>query len=90
MLLEEFLIVKEERKMRLMSRKGGFGKFLAGIGIGAGLKLAEISICHDAFGKPFVEITPQIQYYLGLKNCSQISVSISHDGEYAIAVCVIC
>ena len=39
MLLEEFLIVKEERKMRLMSRKGGFGKFLAGIGIGAGLGL---------------------------------------------------
>ena len=60
-----------------------------GIGIGAGINLCEISILHDSLGKPFVEITSQIQYYLSQKNCNQISISISHDGEYAIAICVI-
>ncbi len=60
-----------------------------GIGIGNQIELKDISICHDGFGKPYVEITPKINYYLMQKNAQHISISISHDGEYAIAFCVI-
>ena len=60
-----------------------------GIGIGGGISLSEISIIHDKNGKPSLEVTPQIQYYLQKYNCGQVSISISHDGDYAIAICVI-
>ncbi len=60
-----------------------------GIGIGRGLDLKEIAINHDDNGAPFVEVDAKMQYYLNAKGCSNISVSISHDGEYAISFCVI-
>lgn len=60
-----------------------------GIGIGAGLNLSEISILHDSLGMPYVDVTAKIFYYLNQKNCNEISVSISHDGDYAVAFCVI-
>ena len=61
-----------------------------GVGIGAGIRLNEISILHEANGRPYIEITPQLNYYLNLKNCNNIAVSISHDGGYAVAFCTIC
>lgn len=60
-----------------------------GIGIGAGLALKEISIIHNQNGQPKVQVTAKIDYFLQGKNCSQISVSISHDGQFAVAMCVI-
>lgn len=60
-----------------------------GIGIGNGIRLNEINIIHKN-GQPFIEVTSQIDYYLNKLNCSQISVSISHDGDYAVAFCTIC
>ncbi len=60
-----------------------------GIGIGAGLDLKDILINHNKNGMPFVEIDAKFQYYLNCINCKEISVSISHDGEYVIANCVI-
>ena len=60
-----------------------------GIGIGRGLDLKEVVINHDDKGAPFVEIDAKIQYYLNSKGCSSISVSISHDADYAVAFCVI-
>ena len=60
-----------------------------GIGIGMGLDLKEIVINHDDNGAPFVEIDAKMQYYLNTKGCSNISISISHDREYAISFCVI-
>lgn len=60
-----------------------------GIGIGRGLDLKEIVINHDDNGAPFIEVDAKIQYYLNSKGCSNISVSNSHDGDYAVAFCVI-
>lgn len=60
-----------------------------GMGIGREISLRDISILHDDFGKPYVEINSKLNYYLMKKNSQQICVSISHDGEYAIAFCVI-
>ena len=59
-----------------------------GIGIGGGVDLKEINILHQN-GKPSIEVTPKINYYLVGKNCTEIAVSISHDGDYATAICVI-
>ena len=60
-----------------------------GIGIGGGVRLSDICICHDQKGKPFIEVSAQINYYLNLKNCNSIAVSISHDGDFAVAFCTI-
>ena len=60
-----------------------------GIGIGNGLNLKDIVINHDKNGAPFIEIDAKIQYYLNLKGCLNIAISVSHDGDYAVAFCVI-
>ena len=60
-----------------------------GMGIGAGLDLKDISVLHNTDNKPKIDITAKVFYYLEQKNCNNISISISHDGEYAIAFCVI-
>lgn len=60
-----------------------------GIGIGAGLDLKDISVLHNKENKPVIDMTAKVFFYLQQKNCSEISVSISHDDEYAVAFCVI-
>lgn len=60
-----------------------------GLGIGRGVELKEIVVNHSNLGKPFIEIDAKIQYYLQNLGCSNIAVSISHDGDYAVAYCVI-
>lgn len=60
-----------------------------GIGIGAGIRLNELCVLHDSAGKPFVEVNAQLNYYLNLKNCNSVAISISHDGGYAVAFCTI-
>lgn len=57
------------------------------MGIGAGLNLKQIEIMHDNNGAPFVNYTPEINYYLSKCSFKDVSVSISHDGDYALAVC---
>ena len=61
-----------------------------GIGIGSGLDLRDISILHNDQGRPVVDVSAKLFYYLNAKNCNEVSISISHDGEYAVAFCVIC
>ena len=58
-----------------------------GLGIGNGLELKEIGIIHNDNGKPFVELNDSILNLLKEKHLKEIKVSISHDGEYAIAIC---
>lgn len=72
----------------LYASKEAFLKAL-GNGIGRGLNLADINILHDKNGKPFIEITPQIQYHLINYRANDVCLSISHDGEYAVAFCVL-
>ena len=72
----------------LFSAKEAFLKAL-GIGIGAGLDLLDICISHNNQGMPQIEITPKIQYYISKIGANDVSVSISHDGDYAIAFCTV-
>ena len=58
------------------------------LGFGAGLDLKEISTNFLDSGKPFVEVTAKIDFYLQKIGCNSLAISISHDGEYAIAFCV--
>src|SRR5574344_2487999 len=60
-----------------------------GLGIGAGLKLREVEVEHEKNGEPFIVMTPKIYFYLSNFGCSQVAVSISHDKDYAIAICTI-
>ena len=60
-----------------------------GLGVGSGINLKEVAILHSDLGMPYVDVNAKIFYYLQQKNCSEISLSISHDGEYAVAFCVI-
>ena len=59
-----------------------------GLGIGNGIDLKDINIKHNN-SKPQVEVSAKIDYYLSKVGCSQISVSISHDGDIAIAMCIL-
>ena len=57
-----------------------------GIGFSTGLKLKEIQVLHNANGAPILKVDGSLKEIvdgLGVKNCS---ISISHDGDYAIAV----
>ena len=78
---------KTETIAGLFACKEAFLKAL-GIGIGGGIDLKEIDIYHEN-GKPKIQVTPKIDYYLTNLSCSQVSVSISHDGDIATAICVI-
>lgn len=70
----------------LFAIKEAFLKALK-LGIGAGLNLKQIEILHDNNGAPFINYTPEINYYLSKKCFRDVSVSTSHDGDYAFAVC---
>ena len=88
---QEYISKKQNKKETLAGlfcAKEALLKAL-GLGIGAGLDLRDISILHNEQGRPVVDITAKVFYYLNAKNCNQISISISHDGEYAVAFCVI-
>lgn len=79
---------KPETLAGIFSAKEAVLKAL-GIGILNGLSLIDICISHNQNGAPYVEVDAKINYYMSLQGCSEISISISHDGEYAIAFCVI-
>ena len=79
---------KPETLAGIFSAKEAVLKAL-GIGMLNGLSFLDLCILHDKNGEPFVEVDAKLNYYLSLHNCSEISISISHDGEYAIAFCVI-
>jgi len=57
-----------------------------GTGIGGELSLSDIEILHDEMGKPFISKNEKIQNMLLRKAIIFVDLSISHDGEYAIAV----
>ena len=57
-----------------------------GLGLGEGINLFEIEIDHKQSGQPFIVINHKIKSYLELSQVKTINVSISHDGEYAVAV----
>lgn len=61
--------------------------------IGSGVKnlnyLKQIEITHEESGRPVVNVWGEVGDIIKSLNCSTIDISISHDGEYAVAVCVL-
>ncbi len=57
-----------------------------GKALGRGITLAfhEIEIDHDENGAPFYNLSGKMQTL-----CKSTSLSLSHDGEYAIAFCIL-
>ncbi|MCX7770567.1 MAG: holo-ACP synthase [Proteobacteria bacterium] len=67
--------------------KEAFVKAL-GTGFSKNVFFKDISVLNDDVGKPFVQLSDKIIKQFELENI-KIHVSISHDGEYAIAMAVL-
>ena len=60
-----------------------------GVGIGNGIGLNEVEIDHDLMGACVVKLTKNAEKEQKRHKISQILVNISHDGDYATAICVL-
>ncbi len=58
------------------------------IGIGNGVSLKQIEICHNK-ANPFVYENETIKDLLKKENCLQIDINISHTKNLATAICII-
>ncbi|RUM67914.1 MAG: holo-ACP synthase [Sulfurospirillum sp.] len=83
---EEILLVKSTQNVAsLFASKEAISKAL-GVGIGKHCTFKDIRIHKDSLGAPYFTLSKHIiQTY----NITETSLSITHDGEYAIAVAVI-
>ncbi len=61
--------------------------------LGQGIKqlnmLKEIEVLHDKLGKPILNVSGSVKKIFEELNISESDVSISHDGEYVVAICVL-
>jgi holo-[acyl-carrier protein] synthase len=67
--------------------KEAFGKAL-GTGL-SGLKLRDIEVAQDERGKPFLRLSGAARDKLSAMGASAAHVSLSHDGDQAVAVVII-
>jgi holo-[acyl-carrier protein] synthase len=79
------LATKEESIAGFWAAKEAISKAL-GCGIGSQLSFHDIIIAKDHRGAPYFKLTHEAQKVHCIKECS---LSISHDGGFAIAVAVI-
>lgn len=70
----------------LFAAKEAIGKVL-GTGIGS-ISWTDIEIVHNNAGKPMVNLNPKIKEKLHKLDMTEISLSISHEKEYAIAFAI--
>lgn len=83
---DEILLVKNYKTASgFWAAKEAFSKAL-GVGIGSECSFHDISLSKTKKGAPQIHLSSKI---LNKFNISDISVSITHDGEYAIAVVAI-
>ena len=61
----------------------------AGLGIGRGIALTEISVSHDEYGAPQYVLTGAALKKLQEMSAQRAWLSISHENDIAAAVCVI-
>ena len=59
------------------------------IGIGNGVALNDVEISHNEFGAPVIVLSKKLKELLEKHKKQTINISISHDGEYAFAVCMV-
>lgn len=57
------------------------------IGLGRGIALKDVEILHDESGSPYLDITVDVSQLLEKSGHTGADISISHDGDYAVAVC---
>lgn len=61
--------------------------------LGFGIKelkmLKEIEITHDALGKPVLNVSGSVEGAFQSLKITESDVSISHDGDYVVAICVL-
>ncbi|MCD6444058.1 holo-ACP synthase [Candidatus Bathyarchaeota archaeon] len=60
-----------------------------GLGLGRGVTLRDVEVKLDGLGKPYVEIHGRLKEKAEKSGVSRIIVSMSHSGEYAIAVAIL-
>ena len=60
-----------------------------GVGLTFGFGLLDVEILHDEKGAPIVSLSPALKELLKQKNKKNAKISISHDGNYAIAICML-
>ena len=79
------LIKSDETLAGFFAAKEAFSKAL-GTGIGGECGFLDIKITKTPKGAPFFEISPNLKAKFGIKNSS---LSISHDGNFAIAAVIL-
>ncbi len=81
--LEEIKLVKNHRNAAgFWAAKEACSKAL-GCGIGRECNFHDISLTKSSKGAPLITLSPKVQQAFNITNTS---VSITHDGDYAIAV----
>lgn len=81
-----------ETKLDRMAGKVALKEAVAkafGVGICKPLAWKDVETDHNALGKPVVLKNEKIISLLKQNNLTDIDVSISHEGDYAFAVCVV-
>ena len=90
---KELAYINGKNTMRLASACGIFcakEAFVKAMGRGfTSLNLHEVEIQHDEYGAPHYHITGKQQIEMMNKGIVYSSLSISHDGERAVAFCVL-
>lgn len=88
----EYIYSKGENKLECLA--GLFAckeSVLKALGVGIfcdKLTMKEVEINHKN-GKPFIVISSKLFYYLQSVGGSDVKITISHDGDYAISECII-
>ena len=60
-----------------------------GTGLRGGLSWLDIEVVHDALGKPDLKLAGQAAAIFQERGLSTLHLSLSHDGDYALAVMVV-
>lgn len=53
-----------------------------------GFSMKDIEVFHDSYGKPYVNLYSKAKVLLGEKEISYVHISISHERDNAIALCI--
>ncbi len=68
--------------------KEAFSKAV-GTGFRGGLRLSQVEVLRDVLGKPYINLYGKAWQIAQEMSVTSIHASISHDGEYAVAVVVL-
>ncbi|MBN1140742.1 MAG: holo-ACP synthase [Deltaproteobacteria bacterium] len=86
----DYAMTKRDPAPHLAARfaaKESFSKAL-GTGFREGLSWREIEVVHDPLGKPELVLSGRAAEMFEERGLSSLQLSLSHDGEYALAVVV--